>query len=742
MMVFSILLAASFQTIPCGVESVGPGGGGAFIEVRPSRHDANRLYVGSDCGGFYRSDDFGRHYTLLDAGLGNVYVSGIAEHPTDPNVLLVATRGGLYKSTDGGFHWRDLRPGVKPKPPERDMFGFSWPFGFVAFCEKNPSRVWAVAGGHVEGPGREVNANVWRSDDGGEMWRMVVAEGDPLRSEKKAFSFTPHTQRLDELLLTTEHGVYISEDAGEHWVRQTTGLPTVTKMRIGCAARCAAKPDVVYLTMRQQEGPSVWDGVPYESALYKSTDGGRTWRVIWSTPQSPDAGKCPWVVWTLPKLSVDPTDPDVVLTTGCAFFQHSACLTRDGGKTWKSFAEAGGWLRFWGTGARAVAISAADPKRLVFSGDGHLFASEDCGTTWHQRYSEDCPDGFAHGTGLEILCNRFVKPDPKRRGRWFVGYWDVGLMETVDNGHSLKRRTDGIDPNNANSCFALEYAPDGKTLWATFGGWGGQYLGSVFARSTDNGLTWQPSTNGWVYSQTPSLVRVTESRPYMLAAASTTYGHDLLHCAGLQLSVDEGENWFHPSTNAFVRASEVTSVAAQGGVLYVGTTKRKDHFGEVWKSEDKGKTWTRLTPAGLKMAEVKSLVVRGDLIVAGAWTAHYATDGGGVFLSRDGGKTWKQTISLACVDDVVVSSTGVLALACPVVCWRDPGLTGEGVLVSYDFGETWLHCVGKGVDKFEVTHLAFDPFDPRRLWCGTGGISVIVLTLPEVKREKTSSRHL
>ena len=200
------------------------------------------------------------------------------------------------------------------------------------------------------------------------------------------------------------------------------------------------------------------------------------------------------------------------------------------------------------------------------------------------------------------------------------------------------------------------------------------------------------------------------------------------------MSFDGGDTWREIGTGAFPAARHVRSVCADGGVLYAGTTTdwKRNVTGGVWRSADRGRTWTRLTPPDLKMENVSRIVAKGPLLVAHASTAHYAENGGGCYVSTDGGATWQWAYPAAGSADVAVSPDGaVIALAVPPQGWRDPGLTGDGVVASRDHGRTWRRLVGPGVDKPIVKSIVFDPRNPRDIWCGTGGNSVIVLRLPE-----------
>ena len=738
---FAALAAYGRELAPleCEVRTVGPGGGGYLIEICASRHHPSRIYVGCDVGGFYRSDDLGCSYSVLNSGLETLYVNEIAEHPSEPDTLLIGTKGGIYKSTDGGLHWKDLRPSATPYPKPY-MYGHSWPISRISWCERDPRRVWAATGifAATQDQRGEVRSEVWRSDDSGDTWRMVVKSGDPLLSEKdEILSLTAHGTNTNELLLTTSKAAWLSLDGGESWTKSMDGLSATDIMDVRYAGRSRTNPDVVYLTMRQRKGE--WNGRPFESAFFRSCDGGRTWKPCGRPRVNSNGGRFPWA-WNDEALCiVDPKDPNTVWTTGPTWFLDAVCKSTDGGMTWREckVGKERGWIDFWGVGGRSMDISPFDSRRVFFGTSGHVFATEDGGETWHQRYTEERRDGRISGTGLEVTCVRFTHPDAEARGRWYVGFWDIGLMISDDGGRSLRRCMDGIPTENRNSCFTLIQAPgDSSRCWATFGNWGGSGVklpGGIFAESLDRGESWSIRTNGWKFSLCTSLACVTNGGLCVLAAASQEISASG-SWSGLQMSFDGGGTWEEVSTSAFPDARAVSSVCAAGGMLYAGTSYRNDtkRNGGVWRSGDLGRTWIRLTPEDMRMNSVRKIVASGSLLVVTSRTSHFPKDGGGCFISEDVGRTWRWAYSAALAEDVAISPDGgTIALAVPPAGWRDPGLTGDGVIASHDCGRTWRHLVGPGVDKMTARSLAFDPRHPRNLWCGTGGNAVIVLRLPE-----------
>jgi len=88
----------------------GPGGGGYIQSIAWDLREPDTIHLGCDVGGYYVSHDAGCSWTIHNQGLRDYFVQCIAQHPTDPNVILLGLEGGVYKSTDRGATW--------PSPPD------------------------------------------------------------------------------------------------------------------------------------------------------------------------------------------------------------------------------------------------------------------------------------------------------------------------------------------------------------------------------------------------------------------------------------------------------------------------------------------------------------------------------------------------------------------------------------------------------------------------------------------------
>ena len=695
--------------------SVGPGGGGWIQSILWSRHAKDRLFVGCDVGGFYVSEDAGRHYEMRNRGLKHMYVETIAEHPTNPDILFLGTLGGIYKTTDRGQTWQEKRSGLPPISASSHSVQIS---KFV-FAPGNPNTLYAAVGQPRTYKG--ARGEVWRSDDCGETWRMVVKSG--LAEDVNVFDLAIDASNAARLLVATNKGLFRSEDGGETWVPSNGGLPA--HLRTRHLAWSPSSPNVVYVTLRQKGGDAPWS-----AGVYRSKDGGRTWqprsnglKQLAGKPGSNDQ-LCTWTDC----LAVDPRNPDVVWTGGASWWYTGVYGTTDGGQNWKrAFPdERPGWLKFWGPTVMCLSLSPADPSRLAFGTSGMVYTTEDGAVTWAQRYSEERTDGKIVGTGLDVTCLHSVTPSRHQRGKFYLGYYDIGLLVTDDDGRSLTRQMTGVPGKFSNACFCVAEAPDDpQTVWAGFGSWGGGGSGCV-AKSADGGQTWLPCTNaasGWIDTHVRDLTVLGSKPNYHLLYASPK---------GLIESVDGGATWACVDLAEFPEAPRVRALAYDGRHLYAGVAGAKGEGGAVYgrAGARPSQVWQRLTPVSLSIGQIKDVAVEGDRVLVTArseWRNHTTYEGGAWF-STDAGATWRKVFSDKFCGAAVISG-GELFVSLTDHPYHDH-CVGGGVIHSRDDGATWTHLDGPGLQNWNASALAVDPFDRKSLWVGTGGNSVFVGHLP------------
>ena len=145
-----------------------------------------------------------------------------------------------------------------------------------------------------------------------------------------------------------------------------------------------------------------------------------------------------------------------------------------------------GWITQWGSTVECMAISPVKPDWVVVGTAGHVFLTDNAGSTWQQRYCRIEGDRF-RGNGLEVTCFNDIVPDPKEPGRLYFCYFDIGLLVSNDCGRTFQKAVDGM--KHSGNCFTVVVDPaDTNVLWAGTGEWASNQ-GDV-CRSKDRGRTW------------------------------------------------------------------------------------------------------------------------------------------------------------------------------------------------------------------------------------------------------------
>jgi photosystem II stability/assembly factor-like uncharacterized protein len=203
-------------------------------ELAVDAHDPNRLYaavLGHPYGasaqrGIYRSTDGGKTWTrvlYVDDDTGGSFVK---MDPADPNVLYAGlwnvragpwednnvyngTGGGLYKSIDGGDHWRRLTRGLPDNLSQID----------VAVSPSNPNRLYATTATSADGDyGSAAGLGVYRSDDAGESWIRATLDPRPaLRIGGGDLPLIKVDPRNADILYSATIVAQKSVDGGAHW---------------------------------------------------------------------------------------------------------------------------------------------------------------------------------------------------------------------------------------------------------------------------------------------------------------------------------------------------------------------------------------------------------------------------------------------------------------------------------------------------------------------------------------------
>jgi photosystem II stability/assembly factor-like uncharacterized protein len=269
---------------------------------------------------------------------------------------------------------------------------------------------------------------VWKTDDGGQSWHNIsdgyfntgsigdiaVYTGDP-----KIIYVGTGEAPVRAQMSSYGDGVYKSTDAGKTW--KHIGLDKT--MQISRVVVNPSNPNIVYVAAQGNR----W--VPSEDrGIYKSTDGGATWRKILFSSRIAGASD----------LEMDPYDPDVLYA---AFWDHQMFpwMDRSGGPgsgIWKSTDAGEHWMHLkvglpQVMGKITLAISPVNSSRIYAAIENEksgLFRSDDGGRTW-----KEVNDGG--GLATRPFYYMGLAADPKKIDT--IYYCGADLLKSTDGGKTF-----------------------------------------------------------------------------------------------------------------------------------------------------------------------------------------------------------------------------------------------------------------------------------------------------------------
>jgi len=320
-------------------------------------------YVAAASGGVWKTTNAGTTWTPLFDKEGSYSIGCVTVDPGNPNAIWVGTGennsqrsvgygDGVYRSLDGGKNWKNV--GLKA----------SEHIGKIVVDPKNPDVVYVAAQGPLWSSGGD--RGVYKTTDGGKTWKAVLSISantgasdlwmDPRDSNVLyATSYQRRRHVWGMVHGGPESAIYKSTDAGATWRKLERGIPKADLGRIGLAVS-PADPDVVYAMIEATD--------PKDRGTYRSTDRGESFTRVgeYSAP-GPQYYQ---------ELFPDPKNVDRVYS-----MDTFNMVTEDGGKTWKRLGE-----KHKHVDNHALWIDPADTNHLVNGNDGGVYESWDRGATW------------------------------------------------------------------------------------------------------------------------------------------------------------------------------------------------------------------------------------------------------------------------------------------------------------------------------------------------------------------------
>jgi len=353
---------------------IGPFRGGRTRAVAGVPAQPNVFYMGVCNGGVWKTTDAGRTWKPIFDDQPSGSIGAIAVAASDPNIVYVASGEGLqrpdlsvgdgiYKSTDAGKTWTHLGLRDGQQIPQ------------IIVDPRNPDRLFVAVLGHPYGPNEE--RGIFRSTDGGKTFQKVLYKDENTGGSELAFD--PGNSKIVYAALWesrqgpwenaawsgTGGGIYKSTDGGTTWRQLNQGLPTGAEGVVQANLAVApSNPGRIYASIATPRGTSI----------YRSDDAGENWARITtdSRPSSRIGGG------DLPRLAVHPINPDIVFSDSTVTWKSV-----DGGKTWMGIRGAPG-----GDDYQNIWINPKIPDYMLIVSDQGAIVTVNGGQTWSSWYNQ------------------------------------------------------------------------------------------------------------------------------------------------------------------------------------------------------------------------------------------------------------------------------------------------------------------------------------------------------------------
>lgn len=648
------------------------GGWATMAEGVPSQPET--FYFGAAGGGVWKTTDAGRSWHSLFDQQPAAAIGALAIAPSNPQVIYVGTGqvdarydvgagNGVYRSADSGATWQ-----------HRGLTD-SRHIGKILVDPRQPDTLLVGALGHYFGPNHQ--RGVFRSTDGGQHWQQTLSiddntgvvdmVADPV-DPQIVYAAAWQVRNYPWLSYFQPNagpgsGLYRSTDGGISWKRiEGHGWPTGALARIGLAAASGHR---VYAVVNDP-------GASAQSGLYRSDDGAASWQ------QVSHEG---WLANDyFSRLTLDPNDRDRLYSAG-----QSIRRSDDGGKSWEVFKGAPG-----GDDYHYLWIDPRDTQRMIAASDQGAVVTVNGGHSWGSWYNQ--PTGQFYHLGADNAFPYWVYAGQQDSGT-------VGIASRSDYGAISMRDWHPVGGDERD--YDLPYPDDPGIVFGS--GLGGRV--SRWDRRTgvvQNVTAWPVSSYGerptdYTYHYTwITPIAFSAKPPYALYLGAQV----------LFRSTDQGQHWdvISPALNGHSagatrcdgKPSAAQALACGYGVIYsiAPSPRSNDEIwigtddGRIQLTRDSGKSWHNVTPKGISAWAKVSTV---DVSALQPGSAYAAVDNRRqddvqphVWRTHDYGASWTDI------------STGLPADSFVSVVRADPERAGllyagseHGVFVSLDDGGHW-----------------------------------------------------
>ena len=614
---------------PAKWRDIGPFRGGRSVSISGVVNNNLHYYMGTTGGGVWKTEDAGTSWQNVSDGYfktGSVGAVAVAE--SDPNIVFVgmgehAPRGvmtsygdGVYKSTDAGRTWRKLGLDLT-----RHISG-------ISIHPLNPEIVYVAAQGALHGPNEE--RGIYKSTDGGSSWRKVLYVDDNTGCSDLSMDMTNprilYAAMWDHRRLPWEirsggkgSGLYKSEDGGETWKRLDSGLPKeLGKMGISVSR---ANPNKVYAVIES-------DTKTEKGGVFASNDAGETWTRISKDHNTVQRA------WYYIEIFADPQNENTVYVLNTSLLKSI-----DGGKTFNRIKIAHG-------DNHSLWINPKNNQNIALANDGGGTVTFNNGQTWSTQNNQPTAQFYRINTDNLFPYNIYGGQQDNS---------SVMISSRNLSGSSITEK-DWNFSAGGESAF-LAFNPNNPRYVA-----GGSYQGTIeiLDMQTREGKpvmiapvqyqSLQPKTMKYRFNWNAPIIW-------------SKYDNSFYHCGNKVFKTNDlGKTWAvvspdltrHDTAKMGISGVPYTNEGA-GGENYCTIsylTESPHEKGVIWSGSDDGlvyitqddcKSWSNVTPQGLEECLINCIEISAhDKATAYIATTRYKVNNftPSVWKTTDYGKTW------------------------------------------------------------------------------------------------------
>ena len=353
--------------------NIGPHRAGRTVGISGVVSQPNVFYIGVNNGGVWKTTDYGHTWNPIFDAQKTGSVGDVIVAPSNPNVIYVGSGegiqrpdlsigDGLYKSTDAGKTW--MRLGLNDAQQ----------IGGLSVDPVNENRIFVAALGHPYGPNKE--RGVYRSLDGGKTLEQVLYI-DENTGAVQVMIDPNHPNIVFATMWAARQGpwengawngeasgLYKSTDGGTTWKKIEKGFPTTKQDGLGR----------IGFTIAQSNSTRMYATVDAEKkgGIYRSDDAGESWYLLTEDPRFWGRGS------DFAEVKTDPTNEDIVYSANVVLWKST-----DGGRQWTGIKGAPGgddYHRIW--------INPSNPKIIAIGLDQGGIITVNGGETYSSWYNQ------------------------------------------------------------------------------------------------------------------------------------------------------------------------------------------------------------------------------------------------------------------------------------------------------------------------------------------------------------------